>query len=808
MGLLDNLFKPKPESGGEKSAEISESDENSPQQAAESPATGTPQHKHPAFLAPKIYVPRSSVQIVPPARTQPAGERILAPVAAPSAAPKEIVLTLGDVLSRIPEHLLRHEKPDLRRELRFPADGLAADIARGRAAVALSAIIAQCPDVFVFNPEGIDGIQIRLPLQKLVEQISLGSFVPNPAAATRPAPAPVAAPLEIKPAPAAVGAPPVMPGRPAAQGEEQIHLSLAAIMKRCPAEIIVKPLPPIDDSVRVSFPFPPVERQLSSGQVEVSSLRFIAALPLDLMKCFEARAGVKVPLPLEEIFQNLPAHPAPSTPLPAIEAVSEAIDIQRENTRLAEEILLEPIPEPVAETRIFPEPVPQENVVVSASFSTDAVLISEPPPAVVIPEPEPAPVVKISLPVPEAAAPEIVVVAPAPPEEIVIESASPDPEEADASIELTATLEALAAEDAKVDSQEADAVLLDLLPEIQPPPAPSPIVTEPMPPVSFRPFAPPIRTPVILQSQSSPEELRPAVLESAPAPAVAAPEPVAPVLAAQTRIPPFAFPPDAARLPVTGPILPAPAEPVTQEQAPVDLHLSAVAPVVETPPPPIATEASNFALRIGPPQFRPFIVQPPRIVLAPTSEIAAVPEPPPEPPPAPAAAPAPIEPVAATPPVEIAPVAEPEPEPLPPPAPPSAPSAEIHLDGRVREFFPSENPLAIPHVSQLLAQLPGIQSAVLATRTTRAHTGELPEGLDPAAIYDLSRKMRGALSDSASPFHSHEVQHLTLHSEQYSLTLFTRGEACVCAIHRARIFLPGVRERFSAVAEELARASD
>ena len=49
------------------------------------------------------------------------------------------------------------------------------------------------------------------------------------------------------------------------------------------------------------------------------------------------------------------------------------------------------------------------------------------------------------------------------------------------------------------------------------------------------------------------------------------------------------------------------------------------------------------------------------------------------------------------------------------------------------------------------------------------------------------------------------VQHVTLHAEDYSLSLFIRGQACVCAVHRASIFLPGVREKFSAVAEELSR---
>ena len=66
--------------------------------------------------------------------------------------------------------------------------------------------------------------------------------------------------------------------------------------------------------------------------------------------------------------------------------------------------------------------------------------------------------------------------------------------------------------------------------------------------------------------------------------------------------------------------------------------------------------------------------------------------------------------------------------------------------------------------------------------------------------------MHSALAGRVGIFGPDHVYHVTLHVEDYSLSFFTRGEACVCAVHRARIFLPGVRERFAAVAEELARA--
>jgi hypothetical protein len=67
----------------------------------------------PQFLAPKNYVPRSSVQVVPPTRGQPHPERKARFSGAgcwPQMA-KEIVLTLGDVLSRIPSHFLRQSMP-------------------------------------------------------------------------------------------------------------------------------------------------------------------------------------------------------------------------------------------------------------------------------------------------------------------------------------------------------------------------------------------------------------------------------------------------------------------------------------------------------------------------------------------------------------------------------------------------------------------------------------------------------------------------------------------------------------------------
>ena len=697
MGLLDNLFKSKPEAGAEKAVETSGNPGPGEQHAPA--AKGSP------FLAPKIYIPRSSVQIVPPTRSQLQTERRLEPVPAALGAPREIVLTLGDVLSRIPPHFLQPGTPDARRELRFPADGLAADIARGRASVFLAEVIAQCPDVFLPEADDFDDIQIRLPLQKLVEQIGrAGISRPAISADTQP-------PVPEMPLPEVDPEPP---------GEEQIHLSLAAILKRCPKEIIVAPLPPIDESVRVTFPFPPIANQLATGQVEVSSLRFIAALPLDLMKCFEAKAGVKVPLPLEEIFQHLPDQ----TPPPALGPSAREQDRAFQNAKLAESILLGAMDAPlengtsVLETDALlsglPAPAEAGNVVIAGNFAAPLEVKVHAPPVVG------PPAISFS---------EIPVALP----KVEVESAlaAPPVFDPEIAVELPKVEAPLQIEN-KLDAPVPNRVVLDEGAITAAPPIDASVV---------RPFVPWLRPPVLLAPKTGSEEIP-------PAPAVLSePEPE----------PPQAFQP--------------PTESVAPEPPPVA-------------PAPVAAESAALAaaaLRIGPPKFRPMVVLPPRVIASPLDS------------------PAPLVPE---------PLANPEPEPVAEvshiaPEPPARAKKSVGpraLDGKVRELFASDSPLELPRVGQLLATLPGIRGCVIAAPAVEFHSGELPTGLDAPAIRDIGQRMHCALAE-----HSGHVQHVTLHGEDYSLSFFTRGKACVCAVHRAQIFLPGVREKFAAVAEELSR---
>ena len=93
---------------------------------------------------------------------------------------EEVILRLGDILPRVPHHLLKPGPHDMAKQLRFSVDELAEKISRGRASVPYEKLAAACPDVFV----KVDGQhaepEIQLPLQKLLEQV--GMIAPKPPA--------------------------------------------------------------------------------------------------------------------------------------------------------------------------------------------------------------------------------------------------------------------------------------------------------------------------------------------------------------------------------------------------------------------------------------------------------------------------------------------------------------------------------------------------------------------------------------------------------------------------------------------------
>lgn len=686
MGLFDNLFKAKPDAADEAVVEaarrIAEHEKARLMEASRlSPAS--PTARPGAVPPPKAYAPRSLGQVVTPARPSSGAVRpnestpaqlrkIRLSAHERGEVPTEIVLTVEDVLPRIPMELISEQPPDLRRELRFKVEDLSADIARGRAAVSLGRIAEQVPELFRESIAVDDARQVRLPLQKLVEQIG---FLPIK-------PAPATAPASASPPP---GPGPALPAAPSGISEPltptssnvRISLNLAEVLQNCPRDLIVAELPPIGPRDRISFPWPPIEKQLPSGYVEVSSVRFIFALPAYLQGYFEAREGVRVPLPIDEIRANLP-HQAPNEPVAA------------------------PAPAPLAAIEPHSEPAP-----------------ASPP----LPEPPASP--EVSAPPPQAVV-----------ETVSDHDAVPDVIFARAQPVTTTEPEPEAA------AQLGELPAAEPAPEIEESPAlAAPVLELPLPVVMH---APP---PLVVESEG---------VEAAPSPEVA--PPVDPVPSAPPEIP--------------SPSLQAEVEHEPSHVVPPPPPSRWMQPPREMPPRPIV----QWPPDVAPPPLPLHFVAPP--VVRPTIAPPLVG-------------------------VDFEKV-QPEQPIAPPVAPPEPPRA---LDLEVaRAALGLESDATLADIATELIRLPGIDACAIFVRHEHAQAGDLPDGIETEAARALAQRVTGAVGEQIDPLGVGGVQHCTIFAERSCVSFFARGEAIVCAFHRARAFLPGACERLAAAALSLSHA--
>ena len=124
------------------------------------------------------------------------------------------------------------------------------------------------------------------------------TFAPPRAPAFPPPAFPAAAPAT--PATAAV-TPPVADDR-------KIELGLAAVLRTLASAMLSVEPSAVPDDVRLTLPFALIEPQLSQGRVSVGRETFLQALPESHRGVLSADADLtEVPLPLQEVFQNLPA---------------------------------------------------------------------------------------------------------------------------------------------------------------------------------------------------------------------------------------------------------------------------------------------------------------------------------------------------------------------------------------------------------------------------------------------------------------------------------------------------------------------
>ncbi len=113
----------------------------------------------------------------------------------------------------------------------------------------------------------------------------------------------------------------------------------------------------------------------------------------------------------------------------------------------------------------------------------------------------------------------------------------------------------------------------------------------------------------------------------------------------------------------------------------------------------------------------------------------------------------------------------------------------------------TEETLDLPKISRLAAALPGVYACVIATRDQACTGGNLPEGFDLAALLGLAPRV----GEAAGRMPIGQLKHFTLYGDAYSVSFFERNGLSLCAVHRPRSFVPGVREKLVALADELSR---
>lgn len=85
--------------------------------------------------------------------------------------PAEFSLSLGELLARVPQYCVWPGGHDAARVVRIPSAEVAPGLARGKAELSLARLVALAPDVFRWERSESDIPLVRLPIQKLLQQI-------------------------------------------------------------------------------------------------------------------------------------------------------------------------------------------------------------------------------------------------------------------------------------------------------------------------------------------------------------------------------------------------------------------------------------------------------------------------------------------------------------------------------------------------------------------------------------------------------------------------------------------------------------
>lgn len=152
-----------------------------------------------------------------------------------------------------------------------------------------------------FKPSGAGG-------SPLSTQPPTFRSTPPPPSYVKPPPPSFSLP-RATPETALIAHPPLAKKEPPVAKDQLIEMSLAAVLRGFPSTALVVEPTSVPDSARISLPFGLIEPQLSNGRVTIPLPVFRDALPSAFSHVLDGDCDLtEAPIPLQEVFQNLPAN--------------------------------------------------------------------------------------------------------------------------------------------------------------------------------------------------------------------------------------------------------------------------------------------------------------------------------------------------------------------------------------------------------------------------------------------------------------------------------------------------------------------
>lgn len=157
-----------------------------------------------------------------------------------------------------------------------------------------------------FKPAGMGGSPLSTQPPTFRSTPPPPSYVKPPPPSFSP---PRSAPSPSVPETALIAHPVVAKKEPPAPKDQSIELSLAAVLRGFPSTALVVEPTSVPDTARISLPFGLIEPQLSNGRVTIPLQVFREALPSAFNHVLASDCDlVEAPIPLQEVFQNLPSN--------------------------------------------------------------------------------------------------------------------------------------------------------------------------------------------------------------------------------------------------------------------------------------------------------------------------------------------------------------------------------------------------------------------------------------------------------------------------------------------------------------------